>query len=468
MANRKLELPARPAAEAFEGASPALVAYVEALESVVHSLFGVVEELRAEVEQVRREGKRQATPFRRKKKVKKRKKPGRKGGHSQERRAEPEKVDAELEAPHPQHCPDCGSGDIEELRSYEQLQDELITQIITRRLTIHVGQCLDCGHEFEGRHPLQTSTARGAAAHQLGPEALALATKLHYGQGVPFDKVREHLEDLGLKLSTSTLVRAMERIAVRGAATFEALLAQVVSQDVLHIDETGWSIDGKACWLWVLSGAGATVYFVRNTRGSCEVDDFLKDFAGVLVTDGAKAYDKLGKTLTRALCLLHLRRNVRELELRQSGGAVCVPRALDDWLTRVLALVGRRKQMRSAEWRTRSAELQKEFEDVFLSCRPTNEANRSMIERILKWQDAVLLCLRDERVPATNNHAERQIRPAVVLRKRGGCSRSERGARTYEVLTSLLVTARQRGVDFVAWLVGLLRQPDPMAAAPFW
>lgn len=468
MTRLKIELPPRPPPEAFEGASPALVAYVEALESTLRRVLGVIEELSAEVEQARREGKRQATPFRRKKRVKDRKKPGRKGGHLQQRRAAPEHVDEEHDAPHPDRCPCCDSEHVEEVDTYEQVQEEIVTRVITRRFTIHRGICAECGHQMEGRHPFQISTARGAASHQLGPEALALATKLHFGEGMPFDKVREHLLDLGLRVSVSTLVRATERIAVRGQATFDALLRQVLSQDVLHIDETGWSVDGKPCWLWVLSGVGATVYFVRETRGSCEVEDFLKDFAGVLVTDGAKAYDKLGKTLTRALCLLHLRRNVRELSASQTRGAVCVPRALDEWLGRVIELVGRRVKMEPDDWQAKSSELHNEFQQVFLGCKPTNEANRSMIERIVTWQDAILRCLHDERVPATNNHAERQIRPAVVLRKRGGCSRSERGARTYEVLTSLLVTARQRRVDFVGWLVGLLRQPQPLAPAPFW
>jgi transposase len=464
----KIVLPPRPSSEAWEATPQEVREAYEGLERALRDLIGVVEELRAEVEQARREGKRQATPFRRKKKVKQRKKPGRKGGHSQQRRAEPEQIDEEHDAPHPERCSCCDSEDVEEVGTYEQIQEEIITRTVTRRFTIHRAVCGACGHEMEGRHPFQISTARGPAAHHLGPEALALATKLHFGEGMPFDKLRDHLLDLGLRVSTSTLVRAMKRIAMRGHATFEALLSEVLSQDVLHIDETGWSVDGKPCWLWVISGVGATVYFVRETRGACEVEDFLKDFAGVLVTDGAKAYDKLGKTLTRALCLLHLRRNVRELESSQTRGAVCVPRALDEWLGRVIELVGLRAETEPGQWRAKSSEMQTEFEQVFLGCKPTNEANRSMIERVVKWQDAILRCLRDERVPATNNHGERQIRPAVVLRKRGGCSRSERGARTYEILTSLLVTARQREVDFVGWLVGLLRQPEPLAPAPFW
>ncbi|MBX3276360.1 MAG: IS66 family transposase [Sandaracinaceae bacterium] len=466
MAREKYELPPRPSGEVWESTPPEVRDAYEGLEKLVGKLLGAVSELRGSLEQLQREKKRQATPFRRKKRVQNRKKPGRKGGHSQERRTEPERVDDELDASTPTQCPCCGGSEIQERGCYEQIQEDLVTKPVTRRFTIHHGVCQDCGHEVEGRHPFQTSTARGAAAQHIGPWALAVAAKLHYGQGVPFDKVREHLADMGLKVSTSTLVRAMERVALRGAASFQTLLADVLSQQVLHIDETGWSVDGTPCWLWVISGADATIYFVRETRGSCEVEDFLKDFAGVLVTDGAKAYDKLGKTLTRALCLLHLRRNVRALEANQTGGAVCVPRALDRWLTRAIDLVSRRATLEPDAFALESSELQRSFDDVFARCQPTNEANASMIERIVKWQDAILRCLRDDRVPATNNHAERQVRPAVVLRKRGGCNRSQRGAQTFEILTSLLVSARQRGVDFIDWFVQLMRQPDPRAAAP--
>jgi hypothetical protein len=85
-----------------------------------------------------------------------------------------------------------------------------------------------------------------------------------------------------------------------------------------------------------------------------------------------------------------------------------------------------------------------------------------MIARRLEWQDAVLMCLRHPRVPATNNAAERQIRPAVVLRKRGGCNRSERGARTFERLASIAESLRQHGRDFANWIVTLLRSPNPI------
>jgi hypothetical protein len=259
----------------------------------------------------------------------------------------------------------------------------------------------------------------------------------------------------------------MDRIAGRGMATFAELLDFVLTQEVLHIDETGWSVAGEPCYLWVLSGPKATLYFVRKTRSSDEVADFLKDFSGILVTDGHSAYDKLGMTLVRALCLLHLRRNARELEEKQTAGGVRFPRALISWLDEAIKLVGLRSRLGERTYTRRAERLEKAF-DKLLSANATSSGNANMLERLRTWHDSVLMCLRDPLVSATNNHAEQMVRPGVVTRKRGGCNRSLKGLLAFEVITSLLVTAKQNAVDFVEWIVDLLRQPDPLAPAPFW
>lgn len=442
--------------------------HIRALEAVIDKLIKELENIGTKLEKEVREGKRQATPFRRddKKKNKKRKKAGRKGGHTQQRRKPPKKADETYQVPHPDNCPHC-AGAVEPVKEHVQIQEDIVSQVIVRKFIVTEGCCIDCGKKVIDRHPLQTSTASGNAAQQIGPTALALAAELHYGQGVPFDKIREHLMHLGLQVETSTLVRAMERIAHRAKATFSELMEKVLQQDVIHIDETGWSVAGEPCYLWVISGKEATIYFIRKTRSSDEVSDFLKDFFGVMVTDGAKAYDKLGKKLIRALCLLHLKRNVRTLLEQQSGAAVRFPRAVLDWLDKAMKLVSERDALAPEAFERRARRLNRRF-DKILSKRVSNAKNERMLHRLIEWQDAVLRCLKEPNVPATNNHAEQKIRPGVVIRKRGGCNRSEKGARTFEAITSALVSCRQQGVDFVNWLVGLLRQPQPYASRPFW
>lgn len=53
-------------------------------------------------------------------------------------------------------------------------------------------------------------------------------------------------------------------------------------------------------------------------------------------------------------------------------------------------------------------------------------------------------------MPADNNRAERELRPLVIARKLSFGSPSEAGARTREVLMSVLHTLRKRHADVTA------------------
>jgi transposase len=60
-------------------------------------------------------------------------------------------------------------------------------------------------------------------------------------------------------------------------------------------------------------------------------------------------------------------------------------------------------------------------------------------------------------VPADNNRAEREIRPAVIVRKNSYCNRSENGANTQAVLMSVFRTLKLRGLHPLNTLVEALR-----------
>ena len=80
---------------------------------------------------------------------------------------------------------------------------------------------------------------------------------------------------------------------------------------------------------------------------------------------------------------------------------------------------------------------------------------------------AVLAFLWAPDVDATNWRAEHAIRPAVVNRKICGGNRTPRGARTQQVLASVVRTARQRHVDLDDLFTSLLRAPRSMVPAAF-
>jgi hypothetical protein len=53
-------------------------------------------------------------------------------------------------------------------------------------------------------------------------------------------------------------------------------------------------------------------------------------------------------------------------------------------------------------------------------------------------------------VDATNNLAERQLRPAVIARKISCGNKTQKGARTWQILASIAATCAQRATSFIA------------------
>ena len=72
---------------------------------------------------------------------------------------------------------------------------------------------------------------------------------------------------------------------------------------------------------------------------------------------------------------------------------------------------------------------------------------RRLTKRLRKCGESRFALLDYRDVPADNNFGERQIRPAVILRKNSQSNRSDCGAATQAVLMSVYRTLRLRGLD---------------------
>ena len=101
---------------------------------------------------------------------------------------------------------------------------------LVRRFDIEVGHCSQCGRRVQGRHPLQTTDALGAASVQLGPGGARLAVHLHTELGVPVAKVARLLRNaFGLHVTPGGLAHLLHRVA-RDAAPLYGLLCDQAQQ----------------------------------------------------------------------------------------------------------------------------------------------------------------------------------------------------------------------------------------------
>ena len=423
------------------------------------------EHLEKELEAAQRAGRRQAAPFAKDKPQGRKRPPGRRAGAEYGKhgcRRPPTRVDETHAAPAPTMCPDCG-GAVALDRVEAQYQEDLPeVRPLVRRFDVEVGHCSQCRRRVQGRHPLQTSDALGAAAAQLGPNVAALVVELHTELGMPLEKVTRVLRnDFGLPVTKGALVQLLHRTAAAAAPAYAALREQVRRSPVVTPDETGWRVDALRCWLWAFTTPETTVYAICDGRGFEHAAAVLgPNFSGVLVRDGWGAYRGF-KNAPAQTCVGHLLRRCKDLQAAHpdSPWAGKVQAVLQDGLAlRDRCNAGDISEHGLASARGRLAARLGRLIDT----PPPLASAERFAKHLANEFPAVFLFLCDPSIDATNWRAEQAIRPAVVTRKVCGGNRTRRGADTQQVLASVVRTARQRRLDPRALITTMLCAREPV------
>ena len=369
-------------------------------------------------------------------------------------------MDEVIAVPLPAHC-NCGGGlALEKIES--QYQHEVVRKTIWRRFDIAIGRCRQCQQRVQGRDPRQTSDALGAAAVQLGPAALALGVRMNKGLGMPHGDVAAVLQDsFGLQVHRSTICRAVERVARRGEATWHALRDAARRSLVNAIDETGWNVEAQLRWLWVVVSEQVTFCDILPGRGFDQAATLLgADYEGWLTHDGWAVYYKFLRAGHQS-CISHLLRRCRDLAEVSTAAAARFPLQVQAILEKGLALRDRyrkRKISRRGYW-TATGRLEAEL-DRLLARPYRDSANRRLANHLARERPYLFTFLYCPGLDATNNAAERALRPLVVARKNWGGNRTENGARAQAVLSSILASARQQGKNPLEALIELLVSKD--------
>lgn len=442
----------------------------QALQRRVAELEAHVERLSRLLEEQRRAGKRQAAPFAKAPPKPNPKKPGRKPGDdygTKAHRAVPEKIDEIHEAPLPACCPDCG-GRIDQTHVDHQYQVEIPRQAIHRQFNIHVGCCRQCRRRVQGRHPLQTSDALGAAASQLGPDAQAAVVELNKQAGLSHGKVSRVLDDLfGIDLTPGGSTQVILRAARRCEPVYATLRKELADADWVVPDETGWRIGGRPGWLHTMVGPRATVYTVDPSRSGKVAKDILgADYSGIMIHDGWSPYDNFTDAVHQQ-CLGHLLRRCQEMAETATGGAVHFPRRVKELLQSALELRDRHAagEVSDPGRRVAASRLRNELAELVIPTK-SNAANERLAWHLWEHIDELFTFLHLPGLDATNWRAELAIRFGVILRKVWGGNRTEAGARAQGVLMSVWRTCWQRGVSAVEWLSQGLRGQGVMLPLP--
>jgi len=379
-------------------------------------------------------------------------KPGARAGHVGTRRPAPSRIDRRQQH-RLQACPDCG-GELQRCqrhrtRTVEDILADLRTEVTEH--TLHRDYCPHCKKHVE---PVVPDALPNAA---IGHRLVSLTGWLHYGIGVT---VQQALDLVGIHLHTRVsaggLISCWHRLGEILTPWYEFIAQAALHSAVLHADETGWRVNGASRWLWCFASQDACYYLIDRSRGGPALAKFFTQaFDGVLVHDFWAAYDSIMAD-DHQCCLVHLLRELEKVDLTNESAAW---KAFAKKLRR-LVHDGIRLRKRADFDPNRYGELIRRIDRRLMNLAGETygdaDADR-LAKRLGRYCDSLFTFLDHPQVPFDNNHAERMIRPAVILRKNSQSNRSDKGATTQAILMSIYRTLKLRGQDPVATIAAALR-----------
>jgi transposase len=261
----------------------------------------------------------------------------------------------------------------------------------------------------------------------------------------------------------SSLVEAMHQLANRLKNVPNVLIQAYRKAPVKHADETGWRTDGQNGYSWLFCTPDISVFRFRQSRAARVAKEVFGGEAlpGVLVVDRYNGYNQTPCSIQ--YCYAHLLRDVRDLEKDFPENAevksfveALVPQLANAISLRTLDITGRQFKRQAAKIRSEIIKITN-HEARHPAIQKIQDIFREKADRLYHW-------VQDRSIPADNNLAERELRPLVIARKISFGSQSDAGARTREIIMTVLHTLKKRRSDVTLALKSALdklaEQPD--------
>ena len=349
-------------------------------------------------------------------------------------------------------CPDCGTILEDKGARARTVMD--CQPVKMKKIVYHLERkrCPKCKKLISARPP--GVLAKCLYSNQL----LAYVAVQHYLYGNTLGQI-ERQTGIGY----SSLVDAMHQLAKRLRDIPRLLIETYRQAAVKHADETGWRTDGNNGYAWLFCTPDISIYRFRGSRSASVAKEVFgqKPLPGTLVVDRYSGYNRMPCSIQ--YCYAHLLRAVQDLEkdFPENAEIKTFVEALAPQLANAISL--RTLDITDRQFERQAAKIKNEIINITGSqarhpaIQKIQDIFREKPERLYHWAD-------DRNVPADNNLAERELRPLVIARKISFGSQSDAGARTRELLMTVLHTLKKRTPDvttaFKSGLDKLAEQSD--------
>lgn len=244
----------------------------------------------------------------------------------------------------------------------------------------------------------------------------------------------------------SSLVDAMHQLARRLKNVPESLIQAYRQAAVKHADETGWRTDGQNGYSWLFCTPEISIFRFRRSRSASVPREVFgeKIVPGVLVVDRYNGYNKMPCSIQ--YCYAHLLRDLKDLEkdFPENAEIKSFVEALAPQLAGAISL--RTLDITDRQFKRQASKIKNKIISITNSqakhpaIQKIQDIFREKAGRLYHWA-------KNRDTPADNNLAERELRPLVIARKISFGSQSDAGARTREILMTVLHTLKKKTSD---------------------
>ena len=350
----------------------------------------------------------------------------------------------------PASCPECGKQGRRKSRLFSRTVQDLVfgRASVKGRSVNYVFQtyrCRSCGHEYNLHDWYRGGSGR------WGWNMLAYFVYHIVGLRVPQLTVQHSLNRLfGFNLVRSTLNNLKARASDYYSVAKRKILNRIIHGNLIHADETRANIKGHLAYVWVLTNLREVVYILAESREGEIVQELLKDFKGVLVSDFYAAYDVIA--CPQQKCLIHLMRDLNEAILNNPFDEEMKSIAVEfaSLLKPMVAAIDRhglkrhflRKHLVEVDRFYRFLDASDFKSEAASKCKQRFEKNRHKLFTFLHYDG----------VPWNNNNAEHAIKAFARLRDVISGTSTKKGVDEYLSLLTVAETCEYQGLDFLEFL----------------
>ena len=315
-------------------------------------------------------------------------------------------------------------------------------QVVACTCLLH--ECKDCGKRFLP----ERYKRRAKHFHNLK----SWATYQHVAHRISFKRLQEIFSECyGLHVNFEEIHNFKRMMALYYQRTYKQVLSNLLTGNLIHADETNVNFQIGKGYIWVLANMHNVVYVYRPNRDGDWLQELLRGFTGVLVSDFFSAYDSV--PCEQQKCLVHLIRDMNQ-------DLLCSP--YDQEYKSIVAQFGvllrgiidtiDRYGLKRYHLHKHEADVDRFYLKLDGQSFKSDLASEYW-QRLVKYREKLFTFLRHDNVPWNNNNAEHAFRPFANYRNTSDGMMTETGLRDYLVLLSIYQTCKYRGISFLRFLV---------------